>query len=59
MKILLPLLTVLVLAGCTSPTKEIDIKNSPCACEYNGEQLSAPKTEREWFEYYSETEAWS
>lgn len=44
-------LITLALSGCAN--KKIDIKNSPCACNYNGEQLQKPTDEKEWFEYIS------
>lgn len=47
---------VLVMTGCAAPTDDIDIKNSPCACNYDGEQLYSPTKEekKEWFEYYQQ-----
>lgn len=34
------------LCGCgsflKSPTEDVDVKNSPCACNYSGRQLYAP-----------------
>jgi len=35
----------ILLTGCASlesPTQEIDTKNSPCACNYEGRQLLQP-----------------
>lgn len=41
-----PFLIVLVLGGCAKNSSHtIDMKNSPCACNYSGEQLRTIPTD--------------
>lgn len=56
MKLFIVIAMVIGLTACTAPTDDIDIKNSPCACNYDGEQLYIPNKdeEKEWFEYYQQ-----
>jgi PBP1b-binding outer membrane lipoprotein LpoB len=46
MKKLLLTALVLTLSGCAQSTAEkVDVKNSPCACVYDGRQLSEPSSD--------------
>nr|AKN37593.1 hypothetical protein [Vibrio sp. FF_291] len=50
-------LLVITLSGCaTSPTEEVDVKNSPCACIYDGRQLLQP-TDAEKIEIIQEVKS--
>jgi len=43
MKKLLSISLLIALSGCATTTAEkIDVKNSPCACNYEGRQLVEP-----------------
>ncbi|MBV7300748.1 hypothetical protein [Enterovibrio paralichthyis] len=51
---------ITLLSGCVNaPHENIDTKNSPCACFYNGEQLTTPTNDAQWFEIATEQKGWS
>lgn len=59
MKKIITITTLILLAGCANKAKEIDVRNSPCACEpYMGQPLNTTPSdaelkqlELEWFEW--------
>lgn len=40
MKLFLSILTLLAITGCSNSPYDLDVENSPCACNYYGEQLN-------------------
>ena len=41
------LILAFALTGCANPAENIDIKNSPCACNYDGIQLITAPTDEQ------------